>query len=199
MREIDPQSGLQLPFQIILASASPRRKQLLEGLGLSFEIRPVEADESNWPGTLKAEEIPLYLAAHKAESYRFPIAENELLITADTIVWCEGKVLNKPLDEAEAFSMLSTLSGKMHEVYTAVCIKSRHKQKLFYDRTKVYFKNLSSGEIRYYIHHYRPFDKAGAYGAQDWIGLVGVERIEGSYFNVMGLPVNKLYAELRAF
>lgn len=199
MQEFSSQSGLQLPFRLILASASPRRKQLLEGLGLKFEVRPVEADESKWPEDLKAEQIPIYLARHKAESYSYPIGDSDLLITSDTVVWCENKVLNKPLNEEDALRMLTELSGKMHEVFTAVCLRSKEKQKLFYDCTKVYFKKLSSEELLYYIRHYKPFDKAGAYGAQDWIGLVGVERIEGSYFNVMGLPVHKLYEELKNF
>lgn len=190
---------LQLPYRIILASASPRRKQLLEGLGLEFRIQPVEADESQWPESLQAQDIPLYLAEHKSKEFPRTLDADELLITSDTVVWCEGRVLNKPADFSEAFAMLRRLSGKMHEVFTAVCLRSGKKQRLFFDRTKVYFRELSDQEINFYISQYKPFDKAGAYGAQDWIGYVGVERIEGSYFNVMGLPLKLLYEELCRF
>lgn len=198
MTEIYP-NPLQLPYRIILASASPRRKQLLEGLGLQFSIQPVEADESQWPSSLQAEAIPLYLAEHKSREFPRTLESDELLITSDTVVWCEGQVLNKPADFSEAFTMLRQLSGKMHEVFTAVCLRSENKKSLFFDRTRVYFRELSDQEINFYITQYKPFDKAGAYGAQDWIGYVGVERIEGSYFNVMGLPLKMLYEELSRF
>lgn len=190
---------LQIPFELILGSASPRRKQLLEGLGLEFTVQAIDANESEWPVNLKAEEVPLFLAELKSKAYPGELKENQVLITSDTIVWCENQVLNKPLDFEDGKRMLAQLSGKMHEVFTAVCLRSSKKQKLFYERTAVYFKVLSEAEIEYYLNHYKPYDKAGAYGAQDWIGYVGIEKIEGSFYNVMGLPVLKLYESLREF
>jgi septum formation protein len=192
-------STLQIPYELILGSASPRRKQLLEGLGLEFRVQAIDANESEWPVNLKAGEVPLFLAELKSKAYPGELKENQLLITSDTIVWCENKVLNKPMDFEEGKRMLTQLSGKMHEVFTAVCLRSANKQKLFYERTAVYFKTLSEAEIEYYLTHYQPYDKAGAYGAQDWIGYVGIEKIEGSFYNVMGLPVRLLYEELLRF
>jgi septum formation protein len=190
---------IAFPFEIILGSASPRRKQLLEGLGLQFSVLAIDANESEWPAHLRAHEVPLFLAELKSKAYPGELNENQVLITSDTIVWCDKQVLNKPLDFEEGKKMLRQLSGKMHEVYTAVCLRSAKKQKLFYDRTAVYFKTLSDTEIEYYLNHYKPYDKAGAYGAQDWIGYVGIEKIEGSFYNVMGLPVRLLYEELLIF
>jgi septum formation protein len=187
------------PFEIILGSASPRRKQLLEGLGLRFSVQAIDANESEWPAHLKAHEVPLFLAELKSKAYPGELKGNQVLITSDTIVWCDKQVLNKPLDFEEGKKMLRQLSGKMHEVYTAVCLRSANKQTLFYDCTAVYFKTLSDTEIEYYLNHYKPYDKAGAYGAQDWIGYVGIEKIEGSFYNVMGLPVRQLYEELLKF
>jgi len=192
-------SKLQIPYELILGSASPRRKQLLEGLGLEFSVQAIDADESEWPLNLKAGEVPLFLAELKSKAYPGELKENQVLITSDTIVWCENKVLNKPLDFEDGKRMLAQLSGKMHEVFTAVCLRSSKKQNLFYERTAVYFKALSEVEIEYYLNHYKPYDKAGAYGAQDWIGYVGIEKIEGSFYNVMGLPVRLLYEELLKF
>lgn len=187
-----------MPLNLILASNSPRRKELLKGLGLHYEVR-VKQVEEDYPETLQREEIARYLASHKAEQYRAGLAENELLLTADTIVWLDGQVLNKPKDYDDAFRMLRLLSGNMHEVLTGVCLLSTTTQRVFHDETKVYFKELTDAEIDFYITHYKPFDKAGAYGAQDWIGMVAVERLEGSYFNVMGLPVHRVYEELLKF
>lgn len=184
-------------FSLILASGSPRRHFLLKELGLKFEVRTKETDES-FPAELKAEQIAIFLAEKKAKAFLSEIKKNELVITADTIVWINGQVLNKPVDHADAFRMLRMLSGKMHEVFTGVCLLSQERTKSFYSVTKVFFRELSDEEINFYIATYKPFDKAGAYGAQEWIGYVGVEKIEGSYFNVMGLPLRELYEELAA-
>lgn len=188
----------KLPYKIVLASKSPRRQFLLKELGLDFELRTKEVDE-NFPHTLKREEIPLYLCEHKAAAFNETLADDELIITADTVVWVNNKVLNKPEDKVEAVEMLVELSGTMHEVFTGVCLLSKHKKAVFFDRTEVYFKELSAEEIEFYIETYKPYDKAGAYGAQEWIGYVAVEKIVGSYFNVMGLPVHKLYEQLKSF
>ena len=185
-------------FTLILASGSPRRHFLLKELGLKFEIRTKETDES-FPTELKAEQIALFLAEKKANAFSSEQKKKELVITADTIVWINGQVLNKPVDHADAFRMLKMLSGKMHEVFTGVCLLTTEKKKSFFSATKVYFRELSDEEIDFYISTYKPYDKAGAYGAQEWIGYVGVEKIEGSYFNVMGLPLRELYDELSAF
>jgi septum formation protein len=185
-------------YKFILASKSPRRQFLLKDLGLDFEVHTKEVDES-FPETLKAEEIPLYLCKKKADAFDGELTDNSIVITADTIVWVEGQVLNKPENYEDAVRMLKLLSGRMHEVYTGVCIKSNKKTKAFYSLTKVYFKDLSDDEIEYYIKNFHPYDKAGSYGAQEWIGYIAVERIEGSYFNVMGLPLRELYEELLKF
>ncbi|MBL7932409.1 MAG: septum formation protein Maf [Bacteroidia bacterium] len=187
------------PYRLILGSASPRRQDLLKSLGLEFRIKPVKADETVWPKDLQAEEIPIYLAELKANAYEEELQDDELLITADTVVWCEGKVFNKPLNFAEGKKMLESLSGKMHEVFTAVCLKSAHKHVTFFDESKVYFKKLSNEEIEYYLTNFSPYDKAGGYGVQDWIGYIGIDRIDGSFYNVMGLPVKILYEELQKF
>lgn len=189
----------EFPFKLILGSASPRRQELLKSLGFDFLNKPMKVDESGWPEDLKAQEICIYLAEKKADAYDEEIKADELLITADTIVWCEGKVYNKPENFAEGKKMLESLSGKMHEVFTAVCLKSANKQTTFYDVSKVFFKKLKSDEIEYYLTNYSPYDKAGGYGAQDWIGYIGIEKIEGSFYNVMGLPVKKLFEELIKF
>lgn len=187
------------PYKLILGSASPRRQELLKSLGFEFLNKPIKADESVWPKDLKAQEIPIYLAEIKADAYENVLKENELLITADTVVWCEGKVFNKPENFAAGKKMLEELSGKMHEVFTAVCLKSANKQTTFYDVSKVYFKKLKPDEIEYYLTNFSPYDKAGGYGVQDWIGYIGIDKIEGSFYNVMGLPVKELYEELVKF
>lgn len=187
------------PFKLILGSASPRRQELLKSLGFEFRNKPIKADESIWPKDLKAQEIPIFLAELKADAYEEELKEDELLITADTVVWCEGKVFNKPENFAAGKKMLEELSGKMHEVFTAVCLKSANKQTTFYDVSKVYFKKLKNEEIEYYLTNFSPYDKAGGYGVQDWIGYIGIDKIEGSFYNVMGLPVKELYEELIKF
>ena len=189
----------EFPYKLILGSASPRRQELLKSLGFEFRNNPVKVDETIWPKDLEAQEIPLYLAELKADAYEEELKEDELLITADTIVWCEGKIFNKPANFAEGKKMLETLSGKMHEVFTAVCLKSANKQTTFFDVSKVYFKKLKPTEIEYYLTNFSPYDKAGGYGVQDWIGYIGIDKIEGSFYNVMGLPVKDLYEELIKF
>jgi septum formation protein len=191
-------SLLNFNYSIILGSASPRRQQLLKDAGFTFKTISIDADES-FSVQLQAEEIPLYLAEKKAEVFPYALQDNEILITADTIVWVDNIVLNKPANDFEATQMLQFLSGKMHQVFTGVCITSNKKQISFFDETKVYFKALSEQEIAFYIKNYKPFDKAGSYGAQDWLGLIAIEKIEGSYFNVMGLPTHKLYSNLHSF
>ena len=188
----------QFPYSIILGSGSPRRQELLRSLGFEFKYKPINADES-FSENLKAEQIPVYLAEKKAKAFAEKLAEGEVLITADTIVWCENKVLNKPADFEEGKKMLNALSGKMHQVFTAVCLKSAKKQIVFCDESKVYFKKLNNEEIEYYLTNYSPYDKAGGYGVQDWIGYIAIDKIEGSFYNVMGLPVKKLYDELIKF
>lgn len=185
-------------YKFILASKSPRRQYLLKELGLQFEIHTKEVDES-FPDHLKAQQIPLYLAEKKANAFESEIPPDSIVITSDTIVWVENQVLNKPIDKADAVRMLQLLSGKKHEVYTGVCLKSKDKMHAFYACTHVYFKPLTPQEIEYYVTNYSPYDKAGAYGAQEWIGYIAVEKIEGSYFNVMGLPLKELYEALLAF
>ena len=188
----------EFPYQIILGSNSPRRQELLKSLGFTFLNKPINADES-FPIDLLAEEIALYLAEKKADAYAEDLKDTEILITADTIVWCEGKVFNKPANFIEGKKMLETLSGKMHEVFTAVCLKSGNKQTTFYDVSKVYFKKLKPEEIEYYLINFTPYDKAGGYGVQDWLGYIAIDKIEGSFYNVMGLPVKELYEELIKF
>jgi septum formation protein len=185
-------------FNIILGSSSPRRNELLKSLGFDFVINPSNADE-DYPLNLKGHEIPVFLAEKKASSFNGVLTETDLLITADTIVWCEGEIFNKPINFEAGKLMLQTLSGKMHEVFTAVCLKSANKQIIFYDATKVYFKKFTNEEIEYYLNKYKPYDKAGSYGVQEWIGYIGIEKIEGSFYNVMGLPVKKLHEELMKF
>lgn len=182
-------------YRIILASKSPRRRELLADLGIDFETEIHEVDEV-FPEGLPMEEIPQYLARLKAEPFVGSMSDNDLVITSDTIVYVEGEVLGKPADYDEAVEMMYKLSGRRHEVVTGVCLTSKNKQISFASVTDVFFKKLSLKEIDYYITHYKPYDKAGAYGIQEWIGYIGIERIEGSYFNVMGLPVQHLYEEL---
>ncbi len=187
---------MNLAQPLLLASNSPRRKELLAGLGVPFKVWIKDVKE-DYPDNLQPAEVAEYLAAHKADAYTSDIT-TEALITADTIVCLQDKILNKPKDAAEAFAMLRALSGTVHEVITGVCILTKKQKVVFHDSTKVYFKPLSDTEINYYITHYKPFDKAGAYGIQEWIGMIGIEHIEGAYFNVVGLPVQKLYEQLVA-
>lgn len=186
-------------MRLLLASNSPRRRQLLSELGIPYEVRLLEVDES-YPDHLHRAEVAEYLAAHKAAAYAPGLAPGEVVLTADTIVCLDDDVLNKPADEAEACRMLARLQGRAHEVFTGVCLLAHDgRQVVFSDRTTVHFKALTPAEIDYYVRHYRPLDKAGAYGAQDWIGMVAVSRLEGSYFTVMGLPVHRVWEELGRF
>ncbi|QNE41756.1 septum formation protein Maf [Hymenobacter sp. NBH84] len=181
---------------LLLASNSPRRRQLLTELGLPYEIRLKEVDEE-FPPHLQRAAVAEFLAARKAAAYREELAENEVILTADTIVCLDEDVLNKPADAAEAVQMLTRLQGRTHDVFTGVCLLTGDgRQVVFSDQTRVTFRPLSLAEIEFYVKRYQPLDKAGAYGAQDWIGMVGVTRLEGSYFNVMGLPVHRVWAEL---
>ena len=181
-------------YNIILASKSPRRQQFFKDLNIDFTIKLKEVEEL-YPQQLKGIEITDYLANLKAKAYK-NLKDNDLLITSDTIVWLENKALGKPKNYHEAFVMLKNLSGKKHEVITSISIKNKKFQKIINDITTVFFKKLSDKEINYYINNYKPFDKAGAYGIQEWIGFIAIDKIEGSYFNVVGLPVHKLYKEL---
>lgn len=185
-------------YEIILASKSPRRQQLLKDLGLKFTVQSMDVPEE-FPGGLGMTEIPVYLAELKAEAFRPHLKINQLVITADTIVWLDGEVLGKPANYEDGFRMLKGLSGKKHEVITGVCLLSTEKKVSFYALTDVWFKSLSDEEIHYYLENYRPYDKAGAYGIQEWIGYVAINRIEGSFYNVMGLPIQSLYEHLKSF
>lgn len=186
-------------YKIILASGSPRRKELLAGLGYDFGIRLLPGIDESYPDGLTGEEIAMHIAKGKAAPYRDSMADDELIITADTIVYLDGQVLGKPKDEADACQMLRKLSGKTHQVITGVNLLTKTHEKTFASVSQVTFANLTDEEIQHYVSHYHPTDKAGAYGIQEWIGYVGVTRIEGSYFNVMGLPVQRLYTELKPF
>lgn len=185
-------------FEIILASKSPRRQQLLADLGLQFTVQSMDVAEE-FPEGLAMSEIPVFLAELKAEAFRPHLQTNQLVIAADTIVWLDGQVLGKPVDYDDGFRMLSGLSGKKHHVVTGVCLLSTEKKVSFYAITDVWFKELSDSEIEFYLQNYKPYDKAGAYGIQEWIGYVAIHRIEGSFFNVMGLPVQSLYEHLKNF
>lgn len=185
-------------YNYILASKSPRRQELLHSLGINFEVIIKEIDES-YPDNLTKEEIPVFLAELKSKSLITKLKENDLLITADTIVWLNGEVLGKPENKQEAIKILQKLSANEHQVITGVCLTSIHKQKSFFSISNVRFKELSLSEIEYYVSEYNPLDKAGAYGIQEWIGYIGITHIEGSFFNVMGLPVQQLYTEIQNF
>ena len=185
-------------FRIILASQSPRRQQLLKELGLNFEVRIKDFPET-YPEDLEGRDIALYIAKQKAELFKGEIAIDEIVITADTIVWCDNIVLGKPVDKEDAVRILRKISGNTHEVITGVCLLSKEKEKSFSVSTKVTFEVITDEDIEFYIENFHPFDKAGAYGIQEWIGIIGCSSIEGSYFNVVGLPVHQLYKELRDF
>ena len=183
-------------YKVILASGSPRRRELMAGLGVNYEVRILPDVDESYPDTSQGEEIPLYIAKEKADAYIPMMQPDELIITADTIVWLDGEVLGKPRDREDALQMLRTMSGRTHEVFTGVCITTTDWQRSFTAQTEVRFATLSEDEIIYYVDNFKPMDKAGAYGVQEWIGFIGVENISGSYYNIMGLPVQKLYREL---
>lgn len=185
-------------YKLVLASQSPRRRELLKGLDLEFTTCSVDADES-FPAELKGADAVQYICKAKADAYRPQLNDNTIAITADTVVILDDKIIGKPKSYDEAFSMIRSLSGRVHEVITAVCIFSKEKCVEFYSSTEVHFSTLTNEEINYYIEKYKPFDKAGSYGVQEWIGYIGIEKIVGSYFNVMGLPVKRLYDELKTF
>ena len=183
--------------RLVLASNSPRRKELLRGLGIDFEVRLIRDIDESYPAALPVSDVAVYISKAKAAAYLDTMAENEVVLTADTVVVCDGQILGKPQDAEDARRMLGLLSGKSHEVITGVTLSTRQWQRSFAVTTVVWFKELTADEISFYVDSYRPFDKAGAYGIQEWIGYVGVQRIEGSYFNVMGLPVQRIYEELK--
>ena len=183
-------------YHIILASNSPRRRELLGGLGIDFEVKVLPDIEESYPAQLPVEQIAEYIAMEKADAYRAVMDDNDLVITADTVVIVGQEVLGKPRDAADACRMLRELSGRSHQVVTGVCLLAHGQQRHFSVTTHVTFKQLSEEEIAYYVETYHPFDKAGAYGIQEWIGYIGVTGLEGSYFNVMGLPVQRIYTEL---
>ena len=183
-------------YKLILASASPRRQQLMKDAGFTFEVRLKNVEEK-YPQELHWENVPEYLSKVKASAFREELKADEVLITADTVVCIHDRILGKPADRKEAISMLQELSGNRHLVVTGVSVTTRTEQLSFSSRTDVFFKRLSNEEIEFYVDTYKPFDKAGAYGIQEWIGSIGIERIEGSFYNVMGLPIQKLYETLR--
>ena len=183
-------------LKLLLASNSPRRRELLAGLDIPMEVVKLKDIEETHPASLQAGDIPLHIAKLKMSAYEFPLKDCEVLITADTVVWLNGKLMEKPRTEAEACAMLRELSGTTHQVYTAVCLRSAYDSTSFVCESDVTFAELTDQQIRYYVETYKPLDKAGGYGIQEWIGYVGIEGIRGSYFNVMGLPVRRLYAAL---
>ena len=186
-------------YKIVLASNSPRRRELLAGIGFPFDVKVLPFINEDYPIDMPVQEIAEYIARKKADAYRRVMLADNLIITADTVVIAEGEVLGKPVDVADAHRMLRKLSGRTHQVVTGVCLTTFEKQSHFSVTTDVTFKQLTDEEIAYYIDHYRPFDKAGAYGIQEWIGYVGCTCLSGSYFNVMGLPVQRIYTELARF
>ncbi|HSO88591.1 MAG TPA: Maf family nucleotide pyrophosphatase [Draconibacterium sp.] len=185
-------------YNYILASKSPRRQELLTSLGINFKVL-INDEVENYPVNLTKEEIPVFLAELKSKSFIKTLKENDLLITADTIVWLNGEVLGKPENKQEAIKILQKLSAKEHQVISGVCLTSVRKQKSFFSISNVRFKELSLPEIEHYVSEYNPVDKAGAYGIQEWIGYIGITHIEGSFYNVMGLPVQQLYTEILNF
>ena len=186
-------------YTFTLASASPRRRELLKGLDISFTVEPGKDEKEAYSADLPLDAIPAFLARHKSETFHRALAPREVLITADTLVFLDEQILGKPHDRAEAVAMLKALSGRTHTVTTGVALRTLEKMHSFAVTTEVDFKQLKDSEIDYYVDRYKPFDKAGAYGIQEWIGYVGITGIRGSYFNVMGLPVQRLYTELCGF
>jgi septum formation protein len=190
---------MNIKYKIVLASNSPRRKELLAGLGMPFEVRVLDGIDESYPSELPVSEVALYIAGLKANAYRDSLAPDELIITADTVVIVNDEILGKPTDEADAVRMLRELSGCTHQVTTGVCLLTAEKERRFSVTTDVTFKQLTDEEICHYVNSYKPFDKAGAYGIQEWIGYIGVTGLHGSYYNVMGLPVQRIYSELKHF
>ena len=186
-------------YKIVLVSASPRRKELLQNLGLTFKVRTLFGIDEQYPDTLRGEDIPRFISRKKAEAYRSSMADDELLIAADTVVCLDGRTLGKPHDAQEAKDMLHKLSGRFHQVITGVTVMTKDRMENFAVTSQVKFADLTDEEVDYYVDNYLPFDKAGAYGIQEWIGMVAVEELRGSYFNVMGLPVQRLYIVLKKF
>lgn len=186
-------------YKIVLVSASPRRKELLQNLGLTFKVRTLFGIDEQYPDTLRGEDIPRFISRKKAEAYRSSMADDELLIAADTVVCLDGRTLGKPHDAQEAKGMLHKLSGRFHQVITGVTVMTKDRMENFAVTSQVKFADLTDEEVDYYVDNYLPFDKAGAYGIQEWIGMVAVEELRGSYFNVMGLPVQRLYKVLKKF
>lgn len=186
-------------YNIILASNSPRRKELLAGLGVEFDVRLIDGIDETYPDNIKSHDVAEYIAKKKADAYKQSIASNELIITADTIVILGDEIFGKPLNADDAYAMLQKLSGKTHQVITGVCLLTKNEQRVFRVITDVTFKELEMEEIKYYVDNYKPFDKAGAYGIQEWIGYIGVTSLNGSYFNVVGFPVQRIYTELQKF
>jgi septum formation protein len=184
-------------YKIVLCSNSPRRKELLKGLGLNFQTRIIDGIDESYDKSLPGEDIAKMISEKKAESYKATMSSDELIITADTIVYVDGEVLGKPQNKIDADRMLKMISGKCHDVITGVCLLTSNKRISFSVKTKVSFAQITDDEISFYIENYKPYDKAGAYGIQEWIGYIGVDSIQGSYFNVMGLPVQRLYSELK--
>ncbi|MES2621197.1 MAG: Maf family protein [Bacteroidota bacterium] len=184
--------------KIILASNSPRRKELMTMAGFQFEVKSKNVEE-NHPVDMSQRDIPAHLAQKKASAFLGEISEDEIVIGADTIVLLYDKIYEKPNDREHAIEMLCALSGKMHEVITGVCILSKQKEVVFSETTRVYFNPFTLEEIKYYVHNFKPFDKAGSYACQEWIGAIGIRKFEGDYFNVVGLPVNRVYQELKQF
>ena len=183
------------PYTLVLASGSPRRRALIEKMMLPFRIDKVDVEEV-YPEGMSPEEVVLFLSALKSEAYS-GLKPDELLVTADTLVSLGGTIIEKPADADDAKRMLKMLSGKVHDVFSGVALRKGTEQRLLYEQTRVFFRELSAAEIAYYVEAFQPFDKAGAYGVQEWIGMVGVEKMEGDFYNVMGLPVQRLYAELK--
>ena len=186
-------------YSVILASGSPRRKELLSSIGIDYNVRVINGIDENYPENMKAEDIPQFISQKKAAAYRQGMSSDELIITADTVVAVDNKILGKPKDKTEAVKMLNLLSGRKHQVITGVTVMTSEREETFATVSNVSISKLSDEEIDYYIEKYKPYDKAGAYGIQEWIGMIGVTEIEGSFFNVMGLPVQRLYTILKTF
>ena len=183
-------------YNIILASNSPRRKELLKGLDIDFEVRVLPDIDESYPPDMLSEEVPIFIAEKKADAYLATLQKDELIITADTVVVLDGEIIEKPADKEDAIHILKRLSGRKHQVITAVVLMTADVRKTFSVTSAVDFSELTDEEITYYVEHYQPYDKAGAYGIQEWIGYIGVRAIEGSFYNVMGLPIQRLYQEI---